>query len=279
MRGALWLWPWLLVGFAPPFGPDQGAEEDARLAAGEAVRLLVSYDHPPGPSEVARVEALGGRVTHRWTGVVHALAADLTRSQAEALAAADPGVVFIEPSRPTSATVAYAARQTGQRGAVDPEPNRDFTGAGQVVAVVDAGFDASHVDFEGRLRAWADFVGASVDRGGDLYPRATDAQGHGTAVGGMMAGRGLGAPAGAVPISFHAGFHPQAGWCRDAPLPLSPRAGGRVGVRLQPALGAARYTLSHRHYVDGGRSPGAANVEVGAFAGQGAARFELDVAA
>ena len=259
-------------------GPNQGQLEDQRFAAGEAVRLLVSFDHPPTASDAARVAGVGGEITHRWTGVVWAIAADLTRSQALALLAVDEHILFIEPSRATVSTVAFAARQIGQRGAWGPSPDRRFTGAGEVVAVVDGGLDASHADLAGRVVAWADFVGADVDRAGDLYPRALDADGHGTAVGGMMAGRGLGAANGAIPVSWHARFDGRIGWCQDAPVPLAPTAGGTLVAQLRPQNAAARYNLTWRRYVDGGRGTNAGNEELAARMGQGNGRFEFDLA-
>ncbi len=173
MRAAIVALSLLLGGFTPRVGPQQNQEEDQRFAAGEAMRVLVNFDHAPTASDVARVAARGP-VSHVWTGVVWAMAADLTRSEALELLAVDPGITFIELSRPTTATVAFAARQVGQRAAQGPLPDRRFSGAGQVVAVIDSGLDASHVDLAGKLRAWADFVGADIDRGGDLYATATD---------------------------------------------------------------------------------------------------------
>lgn len=55
-----------------------------------------------------------------------------------------------------------------------------WTGEGEVVGIVDSGIDASHPDFEGRIRATDCVAGAS----------AVDHWGHGTHVAGIVAGSG-----------------------------------------------------------------------------------------
>jgi MYXO-CTERM domain-containing protein len=266
----------LLCGFCPRLGTPQNQEEDQRFAAGEAMRVLVAFDHPPTASDVARVAALGP-VSHVWTGVVWAVAADLTRSEAQALLAQDAGITYIELSRPTEATVAFAARQVGQRGAIGPLPDRRFAGQGQVVAVIDSGIDDSHVDLAGKLRGWADFAGADIDRNGDLYATATDPDGHGTAVGGMMAGRGLGAAQSVIPVSWHTRFDRRVGWCQDAPFPLAPTAGGTLVAHVRPQNAAARYNLTFRRYLDSGRGTQGGQEGLANQVFQGNARFEINL--
>jgi subtilisin family serine protease len=73
-------------------------------------------------------------------------------------------------------------------------------GTGLAVAVLDTGLNAGHVDFAGRVPAQANFT---TDNGGDAAD-ATDGQGHGTNVGGIIVAngdhRGVAPGAGIVPL-------------------------------------------------------------------------------
>ena len=78
-----------------------------------------------------------------------------------------------------------------------------FTGKGLNVAVIDSGIDAAHPSFAGAVVAEACFCSSNCCPNGRAtqlgYGAALDQNGHGTNVAGIMAGRGAGAPAGAVP--------------------------------------------------------------------------------
>jgi len=73
-------------------------------------------------------------------------------------------------------------------------------GSGLTVAVLDTGLNMDHVDFAGRIVAQANFT---ADNGGDPND-ATDGQGHGTNVGGIIVAngdhRGIAPGAGIIPI-------------------------------------------------------------------------------
>lgn len=62
----------------------------------------------------------------------------------------------------------------------------NVNGAGQTVAVLDTGLNTGHVDFAGRVPAQVNFT---ADNGGDTG-NATDGNGHGTNVGGIIAAAG-----------------------------------------------------------------------------------------
>ncbi len=62
----------------------------------------------------------------------------------------------------------------------------NVNGAGQTVAVLDTGLNTGHVDFAGRVVAQVNFT---ADNGGDSG-NATDGNGHGTNVGGIIVAAG-----------------------------------------------------------------------------------------
>jgi subtilisin family serine protease len=76
----------------------------------------------------------------------------------------------------------------------------DVDGSGVAAAVLDTGLNTGHVDFAGRVLAQRNFTG---DNGGDSDD-ATDGQGHGTNVGGIVCAnrdhRGVAPGAGIVPL-------------------------------------------------------------------------------
>ena len=116
---------------------------------------------------------------------------------------ADPDVVYAEPNAPVQAATAdtywrdqWGLENTGQliaggayRGAADADIDAPQAwalattkGAGQTVAVVDSGVNAAHPDLSGQIATGgADWVD------GDSVPN--DANGHGSHVAGIVAGR------------------------------------------------------------------------------------------
>ncbi|MBI5504062.1 MAG: S8 family serine peptidase [Deltaproteobacteria bacterium] len=78
-----------------------------------------------------------------------------------------------------------------------------FTGQGLAVAVIDSGIDKTHPSFAGAVVAESCFCSSNCCPNGKATQfgsgAATDQNGHGTNVAGIMAGRGLGAPMGALP--------------------------------------------------------------------------------
>jgi len=92
------------------------------------------------------------------------------------------------------------------------------SGTGLTVAVLDTGLRTTHVDFAGRVRAQRNFTG---DNGGDEN-NATDGNGHGTNVGGIIVANGN-----------HVGIAPNAG---IVPLKVLSNSGGGSFDAVDKAL-------------------------------------------
>ncbi len=93
----------------------------------------------------------------------------------------------------------------------------------------------------------------------------------------MMAGRGLGAVGGVIPVSWHTRFDRRVGWCQDAPFPLSPAAGGTLVVQVRPQNPVARYNLTFRRYLDQGRGTQGGQEALAGQVFQGNAHYEVSV--
>jgi subtilisin family serine protease len=176
------LLPLALALAATPFAPpapaqagdlivarEPGVAPAARLALRDAVDAEHVRDLPVGGVEVVRV-------------------ADGDERAAVAELRARPGVRWAEPDRPVRAFTrdALFALQWGLPAIGAPAAWATATGGGQVVAVIDTGVDAAHPDLAGRL---------------DGRGAATDVNGHGTHVAGIVAAtadNGIGV-AGAAP--------------------------------------------------------------------------------
>jgi subtilisin family serine protease len=98
-------------------------------------------------------------------------------------------------------------------------------GKGLTVAVLDTGLNADHVDFSGRVVAQRNYT---ADNGGDPED-ATDGNGHGTNVGGIIVANG-----------DHVGIAPDA---NIIPLKVLSDQGGGSFVAVDEALG---WVLDHR---------------------------------
>jgi subtilisin family serine protease len=92
------------------------------------------------------------------------------------------------------------------------------TGKGLTVAVLDTGLRTTHIDFAGRVRAQRNFTG---DNGGDPQ-NASDGNGHGTNVGGIIVANGN-----------HVGIAPDAG---IVPLKVLSNSGGGTFAQTNQAL-------------------------------------------
>jgi len=77
------------------------------------------------------------------------------------------------------------------------------TGAGTIVAVLDSGVDANHVDLRGKVLPGADFVKSTDGSGGDGHE---DPVGHGTSVAALIAGHND--PDGVVGLAYDAQILP-----------------------------------------------------------------------
>lgn len=163
----------------------QAARDDER------VPVIVLFD---GEGTASRVEELKQRVgpftvKHAYQ-TLSGFAAELTKQQIER-AAKLPFVKQIEYDAPVYATMqtasnwygtAKARQDFGVDGDRDGNPS-NYSKNDVVVAVIDTGIDANHVDLDGgKVIGWKDFVNN----------RATpyDDNGHGTHVAGIIAGEG-----------------------------------------------------------------------------------------
>ena len=98
-------------------------------------------------------------------------------------------------------------------------------GSGLTVAVLDTGLRTTHVDFEGRVRAQRNFT---ADNGG-APDDASDGDGHGTNVGGIIVGNGI-----------HVGIAPGAG---IVPLKVLGNHGGGTFEAINAGL---QWMLDHQ---------------------------------
>ncbi len=139
-------------------------------------------------------EILGkGAVKYRYS-VVPAVAARVTREQVHAVARQtfvrhiehDAEVTIMMDGASHWFGAAHARADFGVTGSLDGSPG--YSAEDVVVAVIDTGIDAGHVDLDGgKVIAWKDWVN---DRS-EPY----DDHGHGTHVAGIIAGTGEGNPA------------------------------------------------------------------------------------
>lgn len=161
------------------------------LAAAEArVPVLVMAKRHQDLAELEKIAGLV-QVKHRYK-VVPALAADLTKEQIRRLAAHE-FVEHIEHDAEVRVLMDGANRWFGTakaRADFGVTGSRDGSESGfsrddVVVAVIDTGIDASHVDLAGgKVIAFNDWVNGRTT--------AYDDHGHGTHVAGIVAGRGQG---------------------------------------------------------------------------------------
>jgi subtilisin family serine protease len=99
-----------------------------------------------------------------------------------------PGVQFVESSFRMHAALLESTQQLRVRPFLW---NVGYEGLSSLsTAICDTGIDDSHPDFEDRIIAWQDFVGADVDSNNDEYISYSDRNGHGTQVSSIVAGSG-----------------------------------------------------------------------------------------
>jgi len=173
---------------------DNLAVRLATAAPADRFDVIVQFSEPAGPLGYAAVERLAGPVGYKakWDVAIQGFASRLTRAQIEALSRA-PFVKQVEADLEVRALLNTATRDTGVNKArldfsVDGDRNgspTSYSTTDVVVAVLDTGIDAAHVDLDGgKVIGWRDEIN------GQASPY--DDQGHGTHVASIIAGTGEG---------------------------------------------------------------------------------------
>jgi subtilisin family serine protease len=141
----------------------------------QRVKVLIAFEHQPGPAEEALVRGLGGSVKYRYH-LVPAIAATLPETAVSALAA-NPHVARVEPDVQMRALDieldnAWSVARIGA-GTVHAGGNR---GEGVRLAIIDSGINYLHPDLNDNYAGGYDFDGGDDD--------PMDVYGHGTHVAG-----------------------------------------------------------------------------------------------
>ncbi|MFZ5828341.1 MAG: S8 family serine peptidase [Bacillota bacterium] len=192
----------LFSGCLPHFGPDKppAMDQDGNKIFDDLDRLLeqVEPDEPvpvlvmmQDHRDTMRLTEMGDEVQVRYRySVVPAVAASMTRAQVLKYAKEDY-VQHIEHDAEVQVLMGTASQWFGATKArQDFAVTGDRDGAGYsaqdvVVAVIDTGIDANHIDLDGgKVIAWHDWVQNRTD--------PYDDNGHGTHVAGIIAGSGEG---------------------------------------------------------------------------------------
>jgi serine protease AprX len=195
------------AGAACPAAAASSADADAdrvfddletRLAgkgAGDRVGVIVTVEGTASKARVEQLEdAVGDLAVTRRFSVIPAFAAEATGSQVRALAR-QPNVAHVEANRTIRALNDTAQASYGvTKARIDASVDGNADGAAAtyskddlVAAVLDTGIDASHQDLdEGKVIAYADCTPLATCTTG----AASDDEGHGTHVAGILAGDG-----------------------------------------------------------------------------------------
>ena len=166
--------------------------------AGQSVDVIVELEAPGGLAAhgPALRQAVGPFAAYaEWDVALNGFAATLNAGQVRALAR-HPLVRQVDEDRPVSASLNRATQWTGvnkARADFGVTGDRDgnataYSKTDVVIAVLDTGIDAAHVDLDGgKVIGWRDEIG------GRTTPY--DDQGHGTHVASIAAGTGEGSSA------------------------------------------------------------------------------------
>ncbi len=169
---------------------------DALLAGGlDPVAVVVRLNAAVSDDALAALQALAGpfQIKARWpVALPDGFATSLAAAQIRALAA-HPSVFRIEPDRAVEAFLNTATYWTGVRQAwadFGADGDRDgnktaYSRTDVVVAILDTGIDAGHVDLDaGKVIGWYDVINGRTS--------PYDDHGHGTHVASITAGTGEG---------------------------------------------------------------------------------------
>ena len=130
----------------------------------------------------------GARIEHRYTSVIEGFAAEMSPSEAAALAA-DPNVAYVEENTPVYASTTQSNPQSYGLDRIDQASlpldltyNYTADGSGVTVFVIDTGLNTTHQEFTGRINTTLARTAIDDDNGYE------DCNGHGTHVAGTVAG-------------------------------------------------------------------------------------------
>jgi serine protease len=155
-----------------------GAQTATGAAAGEK-NVIVGFDAAPGANEVALVQGVGGRVTHRYK-YIPAVAATIPEEQHSTLASTS-GVAYVTDD--DELYLLGGRRQTTDYGVAKIEAPAAWRlgarGEGVKVGIFDSGIDLQHPDLR---------VAGGIDLLGDGHG-LDDCNSHGTHVAGIVGAR------------------------------------------------------------------------------------------
>jgi serine protease AprX len=156
------------------------AREFDGMSGNKELDVIVQYKTAPKAAHLAAAKALGATVKRQHSHI-RAVSYHMKRNQLEKLLANDPNVTFISPNRKVISLNDYTAVTVG----ADIARSFGYEGAGVGVAVIDTGI-APHQDLtdNGTTRI---VYNESFVTG---VPDATDEDGHGTHVAGIVGGNG-----------------------------------------------------------------------------------------
>lgn len=218
---------------------EDGSRLDAELLnASERARVLITYESPPTSKHVELLEQEGASVLRRWQRAAWVIQAEMTSTQARRALALDKEIVRIELDGGGSGSLMNAMHQSGTRdvnaGVVN---DTAYTGAGQVIAIMDSGLDDTHIDFEARVVGWQDMSGADNETPGQ-YESPVDFWGHGTGVASVAAGSGAGADAAGFKLTLSDRFPTTEGRGNVQSFPVrSLSSAATISVELNPLEG------------------------------------------
>jgi serine protease AprX len=198
------------------FDPALAAKLD-RLTDDSNVNAAIVFHHAVSESDIDDLKALGVRGGTRFVALP-VVVVTATKCQIAKITQL-PSVRYVTDDRTLQLSADASRAQTGLLRMRQDSDLQRFGGAdalqgnGVTVAVLDTGLDSTHPDISGRVVRnvkLADFQGANLAEflppaNVDKLPDTDQLSGHGTFVGGIIAGSGVSAPGGK-----YAGYAPKA---------------------------------------------------------------------
>jgi serine protease AprX len=171
---------------------DSLDEKEAGLD--ETVDIYLDFEHKPTTQDVINIESFEVEISVVLQNVKAIGLSDVPLSQIPSLSEIKE-VVMVEPKREIQffSDIATPNSKAKQSDLYSPETawEAGYTGAGNVITIMDTGIDNGHPAFSGKWVGGADFTKPDIF----LFPRdgsydADDVQGHGTTCAGIATGTG-----------------------------------------------------------------------------------------